>query len=547
MSEQYAPDPERTLQEVRQLHDAVQAAFADPHDPTVRSAQRDLLEQIIDEACDYQDNTAAQDALRLYGDVVDYLWFEPCDAPLPEALELQDAGVPGQDQWGNTSFGSSVLGDEMWGDLTALLRPFGLDQLLAVRRANFTRNAATLHAALQQFAAATPAGRWLSDISTMKGAPRHLTPRERFVRESMIFGHETSAPRRALGHEVTSAVLRSIPGLSRRIVRQELALDDAPGSLRELADPSSRRLIGVVQQRLAALPEAAGAVSSQYDPQTEKLHLLDRHGRRLTSYELGDTAVRLQGQLFGAYTSFGTDNFSMDVYVAAMRMAYGSPERGAYINALDATAEDYARILLSGFGLQGVGHLHDTLDVVKAPSDAAIAPVSWDEPAAEAIVFRRKVPGLPGTQVFEAEETSEDLRRHDALLRSQAVLPTPGQALEQTYARLLDDLRRLWSLPPDCSPDMVYRQLPYRRNRTDPVVRCLGALCQASNELSQGGALNETTQTMLALSRRYVQDGLAATGRQPHDPQGYTQQKDLLFILDRALTAAFESATEPNR
>ena len=547
MSERYTPDPERTLQEVRQLHDAAQAAFADPRDPAVLDAQRDLLAQIIDEACDYQDSGAAQGALRLYGDVVDYLWFEPCDAPLPQALELQDAGVPGQDQWGNMSFGSSALSDAMFDDLTALLRPFGLDQLLAVRRANFAHNAPTLHAALQQFAAATPAGRWLNDISTMDGAPRHLTPRERLVRESMIFGHETSALRRALGHEVTGAILRSAPGLAKRIVRQELALDDEPGSLRELADPTSRRLIGLVQQRLAALPEAAGAVSSRYDPHTGMLHLLDQHGRRLTSYELGDTAILLQHQLFGAHTSFGTDNLSMDVYVGAMRTAYGSPERGAYVNALDSTASDYASILSSGFGLQGVGHLHDTLDVVKTPPDSTIAPANWDEPGTEGIVFRRKVPALPGPQVFEIGEAGADLRRHDALLRSQAAPPTPAQAFEQIYARLLDDLRRLWFLPPDCSPDIVYRQLPYRRNLTDPVVRCLGALCQASEELSRDGALSEATRAMLALSRMYAQDGLAATGRHPRDPQGYTRQKELLFILNRALTTVTEPLTEPNK
>src|SRR4029079_16331686 len=97
MSELAPADPEAPYPSLTVLHDAAQQSFGDPHDPSVLEVQRSLLWGILQKAIDGQVNSRAQAAIFNYGEIVDYLWFQPSDAPLPRGLARSEAiYIPGR-------------------------------------------------------------------------------------------------------------------------------------------------------------------------------------------------------------------------------------------------------------------------------------------------------------------------------------------------------------------------------------------------------------------------------------------------------------------
>ena len=155
------PNPEAITAAHAELHNAFQNGYADPNDPAVLDAQRELFWHVVENGTALQTDPNAQLAMQAYGELVDYLWFQPVDAPLPGALVLADVYSEYRPDYGELVLGLEYLGPQTFDRITAVLRQHGLDKLLSARASNFARNAEAVRQALETFAGHTPAGTWL--------------------------------------------------------------------------------------------------------------------------------------------------------------------------------------------------------------------------------------------------------------------------------------------------------------------------------------------------------------------------------------------------
>jgi hypothetical protein len=521
---------------VVQLHNTVQHCFGDPDDPNVLAAQRQLFAAIMEGACVHQDDPRAIRALQEYTELVDYLWFQPADAPLPKALTLEPVESPGRSRWGQLFLDSELISDEIFARISDGLRP-DLQPLLDMRAANAAQHSDRLLAAVLQFAAGTASGRWLQQFNAEQPTGRRLTPGALALRQATIFG-EVAAPVKQQYGRVSGPLMRSIPGVAQALNRRFLPLDDEPGH-RRVRSPgrhNAQHLVAFVAKQLAP----ADAVRASYDPKGEALRFYAQDGMETAVYE-PDAILELlqQSGLFGYEPTLESDITAADVFTHALSLAYDNIGQGTatdyYGNALRGVAQLRARQLHKGFGLVPECFF-DAAGLVKVPpADMPMAYREFGGEGGETIVFNWKDTKRDVRIIsYEQEDTGETAL--GLLLGIRARPPSLEVQISQSCRYLLDEVRRFMSLPEDAPNETVFSRLQ-TWGRDDPVVWCLGSLYRAADEL-QCGAQTFSPQTLreLAQALDHVQALQALQGRPDrHDPQGYAAQPALLAAIQRAL------------
>lgn len=555
-----ADSGEYARRDLIRMHDMVQHCFGDPDDPVVLDAQRELLADIVGRASDLQQSDQARAVLSAYHEVVDYLWFQPADAPLPEVLALEGWENGDGLQRGSTRFCSPVLGHEMFAAVTQLLKPHGLLALLSVRTDNIGQHSDRLQLELRQCISVTPAARWLEGfLGDNSAEARRLSVAQRLMREAQIFGEVTEPVRRQFGY-VQRAFVRSTPGVGRALARRESALDDEPG--RAHAPQPGRRatdkLVQFVNRHVVERYNAEDAVRAAYDRTQSGLALYDLRGNRLDGgdpYSPRDFGNQLL-DVFGRHKSFGGDSLSMDLCNGVLERVYqGGPQdvplSEAYTQEVTKLASFYTEIIQDVFRLRDGSRVEDVLDIIKLPppetplhEDPSLSAESGE------VIHLQHV--NRSVVVEDGGEDSDSIAQQEAFvvgLRGSLSRRLPlYRRLEDGYRALLGGIRRDAGLPEHATDDDIYAALhnmclsPY-----DPLAWCVGSLANALHELRSGASeLGAQSRTELGQAVELVR-ALQDAGSQPNrrDPAGYARRPALLAALRRALSPAEPLVTGP--
>ena len=519
----------------------VQHCFADPHDTTVLEAQRELFWQIVQRSLEYEEDGTARAAIQAHGEVVDYLWFQPADARLPEGLVLVDLNHEDQPQYGELQFGLDYLNRDIFDTVTSLLRRPGLAGLLAIREKNFQQNSVVLSQAMKAFAAATPGGQWLQEFSSDHSLkPTRLSIRERLNLEAIISARAGHLVKRQFG-TVSRPLMRQSPMAAKASAYGENLLDEERGSrrTRRPGQEVAHRLARLVtDQFIGTKSQFKGVDSVTYLPDKASVELV-RAGKVIGEDDILDMAGSPMHPLYEYSETLGVDVFSSDIIMNAAQMAFDSTVPGntipgnLYAEAIAELTMRCVRTLHYGFQLKESGFMLNALHLLKHPPKSTGFGIEVAGNDERLIAFRDR----PDVVVEESLDDAFDrmMEFREALDRGRVRVPEITVDLSRSYQNLLQDAKRFLVLSPDAPEEAVAVTLK-NLGPNDPIVGCLGLLAQARSELaSSSKSLSQGTLGELRWMLGYA-ERLQAEGAQVTTPaDAYVSLPELAIALSSAL------------
>lgn len=136
-----SPEQDQIDSNMLQLHDAMQRVFADPQEPIASlQSQQERLRSIIDQAKRAPGDLIGE--IEGGGELIDFIWFGP--------------GVVDEVPTECSYDGDCIKPSRAIYDLTTMLGPYGLDELIEERQRWFEHNEAIAVQAFREYMSATP-------------------------------------------------------------------------------------------------------------------------------------------------------------------------------------------------------------------------------------------------------------------------------------------------------------------------------------------------------------------------------------------------------
>jgi hypothetical protein len=373
---EYVPTP------VIAIHDAIQASFGEPENTAVSlAAQRQQLADIVFAAERFQNTPEAQSAIREYAAVVDYLWFQPSDAPLPAALAFIDAGV--REEHMRIELDESRITYERFDQITGLLEEFGLEQLLRTRLLNQQRNMGALTVAYNRALRDTPTGKWFDAFAFQNdGLMQPLTPLERLPLEVALYDHT----RRNAGTAAHDPRRLHYNG-RRAYQRHEAQLDEEQSRTTRSTDShrramsAMRRLASSAINQFTVRPDLVA--EARYDEEGGAVRLYGKDGKPVkaaidprfgefmsTFHDTVDLGMYMADEIgipFAGTHNF--DLFSRELFVNVFDLTLSGITSYTELRdkALAETAESFLSMYQRGLILESSGMLCEVLSFMKLP------------------------------------------------------------------------------------------------------------------------------------------------------------------------------------
>jgi hypothetical protein len=350
-----SPERDSTANLLAALHNTLQAAFADPSNPTESLAtQREQLTTVIAAAHGQPFDERAHKLIDHYKTIVDFMWFGGHSDTLPPALGYFWAGSSGDGDWGDIDFKDDIIDREIFNAITDTLMPIGLGDILLERTAYAEQNQAKIDAAYKSLVDSTPGAKWFEAFNV--GIPRAEMPLSAIARAGREAAIQEAAHRRY--GPAPHMPSRPHPAAHRLISQQTLRLDEETSLRPRRHNKDDLALQGLIRYVDASLAKrrmsSAPIVSQEYDSESGTVDEFDATNEHIARYNLSAIArdVADESELPLGITA-DVDTISREFYVDAFRRAYsGLPShRAVYEAALTDSREGFLNPILSSFNL----------------------------------------------------------------------------------------------------------------------------------------------------------------------------------------------------
>lgn len=498
-----------------ELHNVWQQAFSAQCDQDGLDEQRGLLRQIVNGLAEEQSDPAIVETLGSYQSVVEYLWFDPIDATVPEAFAFEALEFTAKTEgYGLLILDSPLLTHTVFEAITKTLKWRGLRSLLSIRKSNFERNQGYALDVLQRSIAETPSAQWVQGMLAA-GRETRMTREQRDLQEAI---HYNSVVQK-FAHLPPDQLYNNRRLIGEMTTRLNYDLDERPGH-RRLPDAQFDVRDSVAAFVLNSFDEEFEGVRLRADT----LELLDAAGWPIARHGIADIFDHLQSRgVIAQRPSMGAEDLSTEtMYRILMKGLAGFGSRSEdlkghmLMSTIDETTTVHRERYLRGFNLLSSNAIETTIQALKTPpanTPFRTASYDGDEEGDRPFTLNRQLPQEADEMHSKSEQVHLALRQFREAEAERSV-PLYDQAVLACQS-VITDFNRYLTLDPKTTEQELCATLGAQGwSQNHVLVNLLGALLSARDELAAGNPLSQDSVTELLLTRQRLDTILDGSDKQ---------------------------------